>query len=126
MRYCIVFLFTVAILLGSTMSSYSQDDYWKEPLEKEIKMLLIDPNSAIFEYRTKPTEKTEEGVSGFLRVNSKNRFGGYTGWSVCAFTVLKNGYVESLNCADKTQPERHDMYALIEERLYIQQQNQSK
>lgn len=126
MRYCIVFLFTVAVLLGSTMSSYSQDDYWKEPLEKEIKMLLIDPNSAIFEYRTKPTKKAE-GVSGFLRVNSKNKFGGYTGWNVCTFDVLKNGHVKSLNCADKTQPEVYAVFEVLEEHLYkLQQQHLPK
>lgn len=123
MRYCIVFLFTVAVLLGSTMSSYSQDDYWKEPLEKEIKMLLIDPNSAIFEYRTKPTKNDEEGVAGFVRVNSKNRLGGYTGWNPCLFRVLKNGHVESLIYVDETEPKLHLFLTLTEEEVYKQQQS---
>lgn len=127
MRYCIVFLFTVAILLGSTMSSYSQDDYWKEPLEKEIKMLLIDPNSAMFEYRTKLNKLTDvEGIGGFVRVNSKNRFGGYTGWNPCLFRVLSNGHVDSLICADEAEPELHTFLKAFEEELYKQEQKQSK
>lgn len=126
MRYCIVFLFTVAVLLGSTMSSYSQDDYWKEPLEKEIKMLLIDPNSALFDYRTKLNKLPDvEGVGGFVRVNSKNKFGGYTGWNVCMFRILSNGHVDSVICADKSEPKLHLFLTLAEEEVYKQQQ-QSK
>jgi hypothetical protein len=74
----------------------------KETLEQRIKKIIkeeteiLDPDSVLL--RDIKAKKTSEDLETFCgEINSKNRFGGYTGWSRFSLLKFKNGKAIFIN-----------------------------
>ena len=80
-------------ILCFTTTAYAANVYECRQAERAIKKQLRDPDSAKFE--CSPLIDGNGGKVMLVRVNSKNAFGGYTGWQDWGVVFMPDKTIEA-------------------------------
>lgn len=99
-KKCVLLAFLHTTVLGQVFGSFPSN--YKELVEQYFYDSLIDPKSMMLEFKSEPfkaeclataivtAESERFGYGVQVRINAKNKLGGYTGWKIMD-VYIRNG-----------------------------------